>query len=67
MNVWNELLGNRILIAGISGWASAQVLKAILYSILNRQFSLERLFGDGGMPSGHSATVSAMTMMSLLH
>lgn len=67
MSVWNELLSNRVLIAGISGWASAQVIKAILYTILNREFSLERLFGDGGMPSGHSATVSAMATMALLH
>ena len=66
MNVWNELIGNRVLIAGIAGWASAQVIKAILYAILNKGFSFERLFGDGGMPSGHSATVSAMAMMSLL-
>lgn len=67
MSVWNELISNRVLIAGISGWASAQVIKAILYTILNKEFSLERLFGDGGMPSGHSATVSAMATMALLH
>ena len=67
MNILNELLANKILIAGITGWASAQVIKAILYTILNKEFRLERLFGDGGMPSGHSATVSAMAMMSLLH
>lgn len=67
MSVWNELLANRVLIAGITGWASAQVSKAVLYAILNKDFSFERLFGDGGMPSGHSATVSAMAMMSLLH
>ena len=67
MEYWSGLLVNRVLIAGISGWATAQVIKAILYTILNREFSLERLFGDGGMPSGHSATVSAMAMMSLLH
>lgn len=67
MSVWNELLSNRVLIAGISGWASAQVIKAILYTILNKEFSLERLFGDGGMPSGHSATVSAMATMALLY
>lgn len=67
MNLWNELLANRVLIAGITGWAAAQVIKAILHAILNKSFSLERLFGDGGMPSGHSATVSAMAMMSLLH
>ena len=67
MELLNELLANRVLIAGITGWAAAQVIKAILYTILNKEFSLERLFGDGGMPSGHSATVSAMAMMALLH
>lgn len=67
MSVINELLSNRVLIAGITGWATAQVIKAILYTILHKEFSIERLFGDGGMPSGHSATVSAMAMMSLLH
>ncbi len=67
MEVLNELLSNRVLVAGISGWAVAQVLKAILYSILNGEFSVERLFGDGGMPSAHSSTVSAMAMMSMLH
>ena len=67
MNIFLELRENGILLAGITGWASAQVLKAILYAILNKEFRLERLFGDGGMPSGHSATVSAMAMMALLH
>ena len=67
MNLVNELLSNRVLVAGICGWASAQIIKAILYTVLNKEFRLERLFGDGGMPSGHSATVSAMAMMSLLH
>ena len=67
MNIFLELRENGILLAGITGWASAQVIKAILYTILNKEFRLERLFGDGGMPSGHSATVSAMAMMALLH
>lgn len=67
MEFLNELLENRVLIAGIAGWATAQVVKAIIYAILNKDFSIERLFGDGGMPSGHSATVSAMAMMSFLY
>ncbi len=67
MGFFGELLENRVLLAGVTGWASAQVLKAIIYTVLNKEFVLERLFGDGGMPSGHSATVSAMAMMSLLH
>lgn len=53
---------NRVLMAGILGWATAQVLKSIIYAVLNRQFRAERLFGDGGMPSAHSATVTAMAV-----
>lgn len=67
MELISELLANRVLISGITGWASAQVIKAILYTILHKEFRVERLFGDGGMPSGHSATVSAMATMALLH
>lgn len=67
MGIFGELLENRVLLAGVTGWASAQFLKAVIYTVLNKKFVLERLFGDGGMPSGHSATVSAMAMMAFLH
>ena len=62
MDYVQQLLENRILLAGLAGWASAQVLKALIYLIVNRRFEIERLFGDGGMPSGHSATVSAAAL-----
>ena len=58
------LLQNRILIAGILGWANAQILKTIIYTVMNRSFRLERLVGDGGMPSAHSATVTAIAVSS---
>lgn len=62
------LLSNRILICGVSGWAVAQILKTIIYALVNREIRWERMFGDGGMPSGHSATVSAMaTAAGLLY
>lgn len=48
---------NRILLTGLAGWGTAQVLKLILYCIVNKKFEPERLVGDGGMPSAHSATV----------
>ena len=59
-----QLLENRILLAGLIGWASAQVIKALIYLIVNGSFEIERLFGDGGMPSGHSATVAAAALMT---
>lgn len=57
----NELLHNTILINAIVGWFCAQILKTITHLIINKKFVWERLLGDGGMPSAHSATVCAMT------
>lgn len=56
-----DLLNNQILIAALVAWAIAQGAKAILYTIVNREFKFERLVGSGGMPSSHAATVCAMT------
>ncbi len=59
-----DLLGNQILIASLLAWLVAQVLKVILDAVVNRKFRISRLFGDGGMPSGHSATVTALAVSS---
>ena len=34
--------------------------------IINKKFDIHRLFGDGGMPSGHSATVTSLATISAL-
>ena len=38
------------------------MLKTIINFILLGKFQLERMWGDGGMPSAHSATVCAMVI-----
>lgn len=60
MNFIDGVLSNRILLAAFCGWLVAQVLKTIIYVAVNKNFNPERLLGDGGMPSSHSATVMAM-------
>lgn len=55
-----EILSNKILIASFFGWLSAQFLKTLIYILVNKEFNVERLLGDGGMPSSHSATVMAL-------
>jgi acid phosphatase family membrane protein YuiD len=55
-----DLLTNKFLLVGLSAWFVAQVLKTILYALENRKLDISRLFGDGGMPSGHSATVTSL-------
>ena len=63
-----DLLHNPYLITGLSSWFIAQVLKTILHAVINKKLDFERLFGDGGMPSGHSATISSLAVISaLLH
>lgn len=57
-----ELLANRVLIAGVIGWASAQIIKTIIYAFMYKKIDLTRLVGDGGMPSAHSATVTSVAM-----
>lgn len=64
MNILQEILHNDILLAGILGWFTAQVLKTVLYAMLNKEIDFTRLMGDGGMPSAHSATVTAVTVMT---
>ena len=60
MQAIQELLSNRVLISGLVGWGAAQVLKTIIYALMHHTLDLTRIFGDGGMPSGHSATVCAV-------
>ena len=57
MNFLVQIFTNRILLVGLASWFLAQVFKMISNFLLTKKFSIERLFGDGGMPSGHTATV----------
>lgn len=61
-----ELLTNRFVLTALSSWFVAQVVKTILHLIINRKLDLTRLFGDGGMPSGHSATVTSLATYAAL-
>lgn len=62
----SDMITNPFLMTALSSWLIAQVLKAIINAMIQKKFSLERLFGDGGMPSGHSATVTSLAAMAAL-
>lgn len=63
MQLIGEILyTNEILTVSILAWFAAQVLKTIINFILLGEFQLERMWGDGGMPSAHSATVCALVI-----
>ena len=66
MNWFIELVTNPFLLTGVTSWLIAQVAKTIIHALLNKKLDMSRLFGDGGMPSGHSATVVSMATISAL-
>ena len=59
-----DLLSNPFLVTPIIAWFIAQLLKVIINLIVNRRLIWERLIGDGGMPSGHSATVASLALIT---
>ena len=68
MDLLFDLVTNPYLLTALSSWGVAQVAKTILYAAINRKLDIRRLFGDGGMPSGHSATVASLAMLcALMH
>lgn len=66
MNWFSELISNPFLLVPLIAWFTAQVLKTIIHSVINKKFDFTRMFGDGGMPSGHSATVTSLAVLSAL-
>jgi len=66
MSWLSELITNPYLITATSSWCVAQLLKVIIHAAVYRTLDLKRLFGDGGMPSGHSATVTSLAVLTAL-
>lgn len=61
-----DIINNKMLVSACLAWAVAQVIKTVLYGIVNKEVDLSRLTGDGGMPSGHSATVTALAVRACM-
>lgn len=57
-----QIIGNRIIQTGAIAWVLSQVIKTVIHLILNKKIVWERLVGDGGMPSSHSATVTSVAV-----
>lgn len=65
MEVFKSLLSNKVLLSALYSWFIAQFLKIIIELIKEKKFKtrdflLRAIFGTGGMPSSHSATICAV-------
>ena len=58
-----ELFSNTVLWCSVMAWGAAQLIKIIIALIVEKRFRPDRIFGDGGMPSGHSATVISLATL----
>ena len=62
-----EIISNKVLIIPICSWGLSQLLKVIIVLIRQGQLDLRYLVISGGMPSSHSAMVSALaTVLALV-
>ena len=58
----DALFQNNALIAGLTAWALAQVIKIPLDYFRTRRWNWALLLTTGGMPSSHSALMTATTL-----
>ena len=61
-----DLITNPYLLTSVASWFVAQLLKTIINAVINKKINWERMIGDGGMPSAHSATVTSICIFSAL-
>ena len=55
-----DFLNNKAIIAPIIAWTIAQFIKVGIELFKNHRLDMSRLVSSGGMPSAHSATVTAL-------
>ncbi len=61
MDFLKDVFKNYWLFSVIAGWLTAQILKVFTGVFRQREFSVRAmLFGNGGMPSSHTAAVMAL-------
>ena len=60
MQLLLDFVTNPCVIIPLSAWIIAQIVKTIVNFCVTKELNFERLIGDGGMPSCHSAIVMAL-------
>ena len=63
MNYFLDFLENKALLAALTAWFTAQVIKLILNLVQEKKVDLALMMSSGGMPSSHSATVCSLAVM----
>lgn len=62
MGVLKAFLNNFTFVAVVISWFLAQAIKVVLYRTQEGKWNFWHFFEAGGMPSAHSASVTALTL-----
>jgi len=60
MNFFSQIFRNRVFLATFFAWLIAQSIKVIFGVIKNKKFDFRWFIDTGGMPSCHTAGITAM-------
>ena len=60
MDNFSDILNNHVLVVALIACLTAQILKAMLEFVRHRKLNLRVMVETGGMPSAHSALVTAL-------
>lgn len=56
-----SMVGNIYLGIAFQSWLIAQIIKVVNDLLVYKKLNMRRLWGSGGMPSSHAATVMSLT------
>jgi hypothetical protein len=59
---FGDVFQNKALIAGVSAWLLAQIIKIPLEYLRTKKWNWALFFTSGGMPSSHSSLMTATTL-----
>jgi len=59
---FNEIFNNYVLMCGLIAWGLAQIIKLPLDYLINKRWNWALMISVGGMPSSHSALVTATSV-----
>lgn len=63
MKILQAIVTNKCIYVPFFVWLGVQIFKTVIEMIKNRNFDFKRLIGAGGMPSSHSAIVTAESVL----
>lgn len=61
LSFFEGIMKNKALLACVTAWLIAQILKILLTYYSSKKIDLTRLVGSGGMPSSHTAFVTSLS------